>query len=209
MDFITKPPLGFKIGLIFQDWVHSKFMFSNFNWAVTATLQLCVHMSSIHSYFVFVFSFGSSNPFPASSRPKHTFQPSNYFWMPSIQLLPYVLKYWDQLGIVLLSMSFHRRHHSLNPFGDEFTGYFTEKDQSPGVYFYSLSLPCKNIFLWPHPLLLETTTSFCHLPPTPHFWLFWRKVCAIFPKRLPSPMLLIPPSLLSSLKIITFTNYIP
>ena len=23
MEFITQPPVGFKIGLIFQDWVHS------------------------------------------------------------------------------------------------------------------------------------------------------------------------------------------
>lgn len=74
-----------------------------------------------------------------------------------MQLLCCVLKYWEQLGFLLLAMSFHRRKHcSFNPFGDEFTGYFTEKDQSPRVYFYRLSLPCENILLWPYPWLFKT-----------------------------------------------------
>lgn len=90
-------------------------------------------------FLFFTFSFGFSKPFPFSSRPKHTFQISNYFWMPSIQLLSYLLKYWDQLSIVLLSMNSHsRKHCSFNPLEMNLLATSLKKLSHPG----SISVAC-------------------------------------------------------------------
>lgn len=57
--------------------------------------------------FVFYFFIWLFETISILFRTQHRFQLSNYCWMPSMQLLSYVLKYWDQLGNVLFSMSCH------------------------------------------------------------------------------------------------------